>query len=183
MPTKGQFAMGAAAGGFLLVFLLASAPASHGQSGSQSEQASAAQQGSSSGGAADSDAAADNGGKKGNSNGEAESKPAGKKDDKTSGSGMTKMRIVVTGATGKPVENASVYVRFPQDGGLFHKDRLQELDLKTNQDGSVKVPEIPQGEVLVQVVAKGWKTYGKWYEIKTEQETIEIKLDPPPHWY
>jgi hypothetical protein len=55
--------------------------------------------------------------------------------------------------------------------------------LKTNEDGSVKVPDIPRGKILIQVVAKGWKTYGKWHEIDTEAMTVEIKLEQPAHWY
>jgi hypothetical protein len=96
---------------------------------------------------------------------------------------LTRIRVSVTSSAGKPIENASVYVRFSETGGFFHHEKEQELDLKTNQDGSVKVPEIPQGKVLIQVVAKGWKTFGKWYEIHTDEQMIEIKLDPPPHWY
>jgi hypothetical protein len=47
----------------------------------------------------------------------------------------------------------------------------------------VKVPEIPQGRILIQVIAKGWHTYGKWYDVDTDEQTIQVKLDPPPHWY
>ncbi|MGH9758867.1 MAG: carboxypeptidase-like regulatory domain-containing protein [Candidatus Acidiferrales bacterium] len=97
--------------------------------------------------------------------------------------GQTRLKIVVTGNTGKPIGNATVYVRFPESGGLFHHEKLSELDFKTNEDGSVKVPEIPQGKILVQVLAKGWHTFGKWYEIHTSEQTIEIKLDLPPRWY
>jgi len=106
-----------------------------------------------------------------------------KKDGKPAEHGMTNIRITVTSNTGKPIENASVYVRFPESGGLFRHDKLQELDLKTNLDGSVKVPPVPQGKVLIQVIAKGWRTYGKWYEIDSDEQAVEIKLDPPPHWY
>ncbi|MGA8142388.1 MAG: hypothetical protein WB987_00675 [Candidatus Acidiferrales bacterium] len=110
-------------------------------------------------------------------------KPAdNKKDSKSSDPATTKLRIHVTAAD-KPVGNASVYVRFPVAGGLFHKDKLAELNLKTNEDGSAKVPDIPRGKILIQVVAKGWKTYGKWYEIDSDTLTVEIKLEPPPHWY
>ena len=105
-----------------------------------------------------------------------------KKDSKPSDPTTTKLRIHVT-ADGKPVGNASVYVRFPVAGGIFHKDKLSELNLKTNEDGSAKVPDIPRGKILIQVVAKGWKTYGKWYEIDSEAMTVEIKLEPPAHWY
>jgi hypothetical protein len=106
-----------------------------------------------------------------------------KKDSKPSDPTTTKLRIHVVSADDKPVSNASVYVRFPVAGGLFHKDKLAELNLKTNEDGSVKVPDIPRGKILIQVVAKGWKTYGKWHEIDTEAMTVEIKLEPPAHWY
>ena|SRR6266404_222957 len=106
-----------------------------------------------------------------------------KKDSKSVDPTTTKLRIHITAADDKPVSNASVYVRFPVAGGLFHKDKLSELSLKTNEDGSVKVPDIPRGKILIQVVAKGWKTYGKWYEIDSEAMTVEIKLEPPAHWY
>jgi len=109
------------------------------------------------------------------------------KDDKKAGksqdSATVKLKIRVMNEKGNPVGNASVYVRFNESGGLFHKDKLAELNFKTNQDGSVKVPEIPQGKILIQVLATGWHTFGKWYEIDQAEQTIEIKLDPPPHWY
>jgi hypothetical protein len=104
------------------------------------------------------------------------------KDSKPSDPTTTKLRIHVI-ADGKPVGNASVYVRFPVVGGIFHKEKLSELNLKTNEDGSAKVPDIPRGKILIQVVAKGWKTYGKWYDIDSEAMTIEIKLEAPAHWY
>jgi hypothetical protein len=105
------------------------------------------------------------------------------KDKKSTDPASVKLRIEVTGADGKPVGNASVYVRFNEPGGLFHHDKLAELNFKTNQDGSVKVTDLPQGKILIQVVAKGWHTFGKWYEFNTDTETVQIKLDPPPHWY
>jgi hypothetical protein len=95
-----------------------------------------------------------------------------------------RLRIEVKGDNGKPVANASVYVRYNIPGGLLHSDKLAELDLKTNGDGSVKVPAVPQGRILVQVIAPGWHTYGKWYDIvDKDEESIEIKLDPPHRWY
>jgi hypothetical protein len=105
-----------------------------------------------------------------------------KNETKSSGQGTTKLRIVVTG-NDKPVSNASVYVKYNEPGGLFHHEKLAEMSFRTNLDGSVKVPEVPRGKILIQVIAKGWHTYGKWYEIETESETIQIKLEPPPRWY
>jgi len=89
----------------------------------------------------------------------------------------------VTNSQDKPVANASVYIRFGDPGKFFHKDRLAEMNFKTNGDGSVKVPDVPIGKVLIQIVAKGLHTYGKWYDITKNSDTIQIKLDPPPHWY
>jgi hypothetical protein len=106
-----------------------------------------------------------------------------KKDDKSPAPAMTKLRIHVLTDADKPVANASVYVRFYTNGGFFHRDKLAEMNLKTNQDGSVKVPEIPQGKILIQVIATGWHTYGKWYDVEKDEESIDIKLVPPPHWY
>jgi hypothetical protein len=107
-----------------------------------------------------------------------------KKDKKSSEPATVKLRIeVVAAADGKPIGNASVYVRFNESGGLFHHDKLAELNFKTNQDGSAKVPEIPQGRIEIQVVAKGWHTFGQWYDVDTDEQTIQIKLAPPPHWY
>jgi hypothetical protein len=106
-----------------------------------------------------------------------------KKADKSQDAGTVKLKIRVTDNKDKPIGNASVYVRFNESGGLFHKDKLAELNFKTNQDGSAKIPAIPQGKILIQVIATGWHTYGKWYDVDQTEQTIEIKLDPPTRWY
>ena len=105
------------------------------------------------------------------------------KDQKPADPTMTRLRIQVT-ADDKPVGNASVYVKFKESGGLFHKEKMAELNLRTNEDGSVKVPEVPRGKILIQVIAKGWRTYGEWYEIEDPERTIQIKLlHPTTRWY
>ena len=117
-----------------------------------------------------------------------QSQPSGtdkpsQKDDHTSDGTTVRLRIRVTNSQDKPVGNASVYVRFNQPGGFLHKDKLAELSFKTNEDGSVKTPALPQGKILIQVIAKGWHTFGKWYDIEKDQDTIAIKLEAAPHWY
>ena len=47
----------------------------------------------------------------------------------------------------------------------------------------MKVPAIPQGKIMIQVIATGWHTFGKWYDMDKEEESVAIKLEPPPHWY
>ena len=105
------------------------------------------------------------------------------KNDQTSDGTTTRLRIVVTNPEDKPVGNASVYVRFNESGGFLHKDKLAELSFKTNEDGTVKVPAVPRGKILIQVIAKGLHTYGKWYDIEKDQDTIAIKLEAATHWY
>jgi hypothetical protein len=107
------------------------------------------------------------------------------KDSTASNDGIvSKLRIDVTGAdSDKPISNASVYIRWDETGGLLHKKKQAELDFKTNLDGSVKVPEVPRGKILIQVVAEGWHTFGKYYDVEKDEETIQIKLDKPPRWY
>ncbi len=115
------------------------------------------------------------------SSGEKEQK--NQKEQKTSGPATTRLKIRVKDKSGKPVGNASVYIRFYEGGGLLHHDKLTELDLKTNQDGSVKVPPVPQGKIMIQIIATGWHTFGQWYDVQKEEEAISIQLAPPPHWY
>lgn len=119
----------------------------------------------------------------GSSSGSASAPKAGGAQDATDDPSTTRLKILVTNYDGKPVGSASVYVRFSQAGGFLHKDKLAEMAFKTNDDGSVKVPDVPVGRILIQVVGKGLHTYGKWYDIVKDQDTIEIKLERPPHWY
>ncbi|PYU24880.1 MAG: hypothetical protein DMG30_07370 [Acidobacteria bacterium] len=92
--------------------------------------------------------------------------------------GTSHLRIEVTGGdANKPVAEASVYLRFP-------KERKVELDLKTNQEGVARSPEIAQGKVLIQIVAPGWKTYGEYHDVSESEQTIQIHLvKPTTRWY
>jgi len=116
------------------------------------------------------------------SGGKEQSSPKEKKDQKST-QPTVKLKIQVSTNKDKPVGNASVYVRFNQSGGVFHHDKLAELNLKTNQDGSVKVPEIPQGQIMIQVIAPGWHTFGQWFDVEKDEDLIKITLEPPPHLY
>ena len=94
-----------------------------------------------------------------------------------------RLRIeVVGGEKDAPVENASVYVKYVEERKL-RKDKRLELNVKTNREGVAHIPDAPLGKVLVQVIAEGWKSYGKWFEITDARQTIKIKLEKPPHWY
>ena len=81
-----------------------------------------------------------------------------------------------------PVENASVYVKYIEERKLA-KDKKLELNVKTNREGVAHVQEAPLGRALIQIVAEGWKTYGRWYDVTDAKQTISIHLEKPPKWY
>jgi hypothetical protein len=98
---------------------------------------------------------------------------------------QTNLKVVVTNQAGKPVDNASVIIKFVQGRSKVKfgaKDR-KEWDMKTNQEGMVKVPSIPQGKILIQIIAKNYQTFGETFDIAQEDRTIEIKLNPPQAQY
>jgi hypothetical protein len=97
---------------------------------------------------------------------------------------MTKLNMVVTTESGRPIDQASVIVRFVRGHAVFKLKKLRTTyELRTNQDGEAKVPEIPQGEIRIQVIAKGYQTFGQIFDVTEEEKTIDIKLNPPQQQY
>lgn len=97
----------------------------------------------------------------------------------------TKLRIEVRNLEDKPVDRANVIVRFEGRSitKLGGKKLKTSWEMKTNQEGVVGIPPIPQGQILVQVTAKGYQTYGEKFEVNEEEKTIEVKLKPPQSQY
>lgn len=97
------------------------------------------------------------------------------------GGDMTRLQVTVTNLNGKPVDRASVIVRFIKGRSIakLGKKQVTSWETRTNQDGWTKVPEMPQGTVLIQVIAKGYQTFGQQYEIEEDDKSIQIKLNPP----
>jgi len=89
---------------------------------------------------------------------------------------------VTAGDKNEPVENASIYVKFVEDRTL-RKNKKFEMNVKTNRDGVTRVPDAPQGRVLIQVIAEGWKTFGRWYDLSEPNQTVKIHLEKPRRWY
>ncbi len=60
----------------------------------------------------------------------------------------TKLRIEVKSAAGKPVDRASVLVKFVEGRSIVKlgKKIRTSWELKTNQDGVASIPPIPQGD-------------------------------------
>ncbi len=93
----------------------------------------------------------------------------------------TRLRVDVKTLGGRPVERASVVLDFVEGRSIakLGKKILKHWEVRTNQDGIARLPPIPQGKVRVQVIAKGYQTFGQTYELLEEERTIEIKLNPP----
>jgi hypothetical protein len=95
----------------------------------------------------------------------------------------SRVTIIVTGGEEKkPVDSASVYVKFVEER-KFLKDKHIEMNLKTNQSGVCHIPVLPPGKFLIQIIAPGWKTFGEYYDINDVEQTIRIELVRPPKWY
>jgi len=96
---------------------------------------------------------------------------------------QSRITIEVTGGEKEtPVENASVYFKYVEEHKI-KKNKTMELNVKTNRDGVAHVPDAPLGRVLVQVLAEGWKSYGRWLDLTDPKQTIKIHLERPPKWY
>ncbi len=104
-----------------------------------------------------------------------------------SASNMTKLTIVVKTAAGRPVDRAEVIVRWhanekhPRAG--FGRAVRTTFEMRSNQEGQANVPEIPQGNILIQVNAKGYQTFGKVFQVDEEEKTLEVTLNPPQQQY
>ena len=98
---------------------------------------------------------------------------------------MTKLSIVVTSDTGRPIDRASVVVRFVEGRNYLKlgKKIRTTYELRTNQEGEARIPEIPQGKILIQVIAKGYQTFGKTFDIDQDERTVTVKLNPPQPQY
>jgi uncharacterized GH25 family protein len=98
---------------------------------------------------------------------------------------MTNLVVLVTDDNGKPLESVSVIVKFVEGRSKikFGARIRDEWDLKTDPNGKVKVPPIPQGKILIQVIAHNYQTFGKTFDVEQDQQTIGIKLNPPQPQY
>ena len=86
---------------------------------------------------------------------------------------------VVRDYNGKPIADAHV-IFHPIEGD---KDK-GALELKTNEDGKIVIDVIPVGDtVTLQVIAKGFQTYGQVYKIDKLNMSMEVRLRRPAPQY
>ena len=98
---------------------------------------------------------------------------------------MTSLKVKVTTLQGKPIDRASVIVNFVEGRSIVKlgKKIVTHWEVRTNQDGMAKVPSLPQGKIRIQVIAKGYQTFGEVYDVDEEDKLIAVKLNPPQPQY
>lgn len=98
---------------------------------------------------------------------------------------MTTLTISVKDIKGKPIDRAAVIIQFSKGRSVvkFGKNDMTSWELRTNQEGLIHLPPIHQGHLEIQVIAKGYQTYGNKYDIDQEEKTIDITLNPPQQQY
>jgi hypothetical protein len=103
----------------------------------------------------------------------------------TASAQTTKLRIEVKNSDGKPVDRASVLVKFVEGRSIIKlgKKIRTSWELKTNQEGVASIPPIPQGKILVQIIAKNYQTFGQQFDVSEEEKTLDITLKPPQSQY
>jgi hypothetical protein len=86
---------------------------------------------------------------------------------------------VVRDASGKPIENASV-IFHPVEGDKNRGD----MELKTRDDGTAMIDLLPVGStVRLQIIAKGFQTYGRDYKIDQADLAFEVRMKRPGEQY
>lgn len=98
---------------------------------------------------------------------------------------MTTLQIQVLSPGGRPVDRASVIVTFVKGRAKMklYKKEMTHWELKSNQQGIAKIPPIPQGTIMVQIIASGYQTYGGQYDVDEAEKTVTIQLkDPQPQY-
>ena len=86
---------------------------------------------------------------------------------------------MVRDSTGKPIENAAV-IFHPMEG---ERDK-GNMELKTNEDGKTIIDVLPIGDtVRLQIIAKGFQTFGDDYKVDQAQMSIDIRMKRPGEQY
>ncbi len=88
--------------------------------------------------------------------------------------------LVVKADNGKPIRNAHVVLHPVKKDG---KQSYGGFELKTDLEGKATFPGAPYGKLRVQVLVRGFQTYGEDIEIDQPKQQITIKLKRPQAQY
>jgi carboxypeptidase family protein len=101
-------------------------------------------------------------------------------DKKTEASHSSVSFTVLKDDTGKPVRNAAVILHSLEASG---KQSRGGFELKTDNDGKTHFDGVPYGPLRVQVIARGFQTYGEDVNIAQAEQEITIQLKRPQEQY
>jgi hypothetical protein len=95
--------------------------------------------------------------------------------------GYSDLKIsVIKDSNGKAIRNAAVILhQVDRDG---HQDS-GGVNLKTDMDGKTAWQGVPYGKLRIQVIARGFQTFGDDFDIGQPRQDIVIKLKPPAAQY
>jgi hypothetical protein len=63
------------------------------------------------------------------------------------------------------------------------KNVRKSWEMRSSQEGIARIPELPKGKILIQVIAKNYQTFGQSFDVTEDERTIEIKLNAPQEQY
>ncbi len=81
----------------------------------------------------------------------------------------------------QPVANAGVVLDQVAD---LHRHRVKnalDVELKSDTKGNASLEGFVPGVLLVQVIAPGYNTFGKYYYVRQQKTVIQVQLQPPGH--
>jgi hypothetical protein len=88
--------------------------------------------------------------------------------------------VVLKQDNGKPVRSAAVIMHPVNPRG---KQGRGGMELKTDTEGKSSFDGIPYGKLRVQVLARGFQTYGEDFDVNQPKVEITIKLKRPQGQY
>jgi hypothetical protein len=77
---------------------------------------------------------------------------------------------VTAGDPPEKIERAAVRVRSEKNGAEFKRE------IKTNKQGVASVSQVPEGKLVIQVVARRFDTFDDQYTLTEDNQTIKITL-------
>jgi len=106
-------------------------------------------------------------------------KAAGQKAEDPKDDGNSRLTLQVLNESNKqPVADAHVVVRFVEER-ILRRDKRVSWEAKTNRKGVVVLSDLPTGKLKLQIIAKGFQTYGDEHDLQKQQEEMTILLQPP----
>ena len=90
---------------------------------------------------------------------------------------MGTLRVIVEDAEGEPVSRASVIISRLKKNS--NKPKGDSLQLKTSMQGTTPVPPLQYGRYMLQVISKGFQTYGDEIVLEQTEQSVTVTLKPP----